>query len=101
MTKKKQTKTKDLDEIRAFASTMAHQIGGDTLERWGVLRSKHLMVLAGMKGRTGRPTDRDKALARLDELASDGPTTTALRRKVAEEFQKPLWRITRWDNERN
>ena len=75
-------------------------MGGEFLEVWQGVRAVIVGAIESNRARTGRPTDRDKALKRLDELAAGGPITREIKRQVAGELEKPMWRITRWNSER-
>jgi hypothetical protein len=102
MTKKRgPTKAELLRAAISGISAPANQLGGPMLQAWLDQRPFLYNLYDGMRCRTGRRTKRDQVLDRLDELAAGGPITTDLKRKVAAEFKQPLWRITRWNNERN
>jgi hypothetical protein len=95
----RRTQADDLDEIRGFTSTLAHRIGDDVLERWGLLRPKLLTIIAGARGRKGRPSEGQADAFRLiaaEVAAGRDPGTAEFKRGLATALHTSRRQAGRW-----
>jgi hypothetical protein len=75
----------------------------DLSDALGLLRPIIFEIKAGMKGRTGRPSDKAKVLTWLDKKAAGRPITPALKEMATKHFGSkvaPRYKINRWLRER-